>query len=137
MVWLIQYIFKFYLKLFFCILAAIFLLYAFIAKETAYYYCNNSCITIIAHQKGNGLFFRVYDGIMLSKYSYLFFSYAEYPSETYIYIKKEKINGKIVVENFTKPIQYKGILDNVDFYISSYDSDEIGYMDLRYLHLIF
>ncbi len=55
----------------------------------------------------------------------------------HIYIKREKNNGKIIVENFTEPVKYKGVLNNVDFYVSSYDSNEIKYRDLRYSYLIF
>ena len=113
------------------------LLCLFLTKETAYYYCDEICITIIQHHQGRDTFFRVYDGIMVSRYSYLFFPYAEYPLETYIYIKREKNNGKIIVENFTEPAKYKGVLNNVDFYVSSYDSNEIKYRDLRYSYLIF
>lgn len=112
-------------------------LYVFIAKETAYYYCDEVCITIIQHHKGRDTFFRVYDGIIISRNAYLIIPYAEYPLETYIYIKRERKNGKIIVENFTKPVKYKGVLNNVDFHISSYDSNEIKYRNLRYSYLIF
>lgn len=111
--------------------------YLFLAKETAYYYCDEICITIIQHHQGRDTFFRVYDGIVLSRYSYLFFSYAEYPPETYVYIKNKKMNGKIVVENFVEPVRYKGILNNTTFHVAPYDSEEIKYRDLRYLYLFF
>lgn len=132
-----KYILNIFFKLFIFVLILVFLLCLFLTKETAYYYCDEICITIIQHHQGRDTFFRVYDGIMVSRYSYLFFPYAEYPLETYIYIKREKNNGKIIVENFTEPVKYKGVLNNVDFYVSSYDSNEIKYRDLRYSYLIF
>lgn len=132
-----NYILSFYFKVIFLISISIFLAYLFLAKETAYYYCDEICITIIQHHQGRDTFFRVYDGIVLSRYSYLFFSYAEYPLETYIYIKRKKNNGKIIVENFTELVKYKGVLNNVDFHVAPYDSEEIKYRDLRYLYLFF
>ena len=119
-----NYILSFYFKVVFLISISIFLAYLFLAKE-------------IQHHQGRDTFFRVYDGIVLSRYSYLFFSYAEYPPETYVYIKNKKMNGKIVVENFVEPVRYKGILNNTTFHVAPYDSEEIKYRDLRYLYLFF
>ena len=132
-----NYILSFYFKVVFLISISIFLAYLFLAKETAYYYCDEICITIIQHHQGRDTFFRVYDGIIISRNAYLIVPYAEYPLETYIDIKREKNNGKIIVENFTEPVKYKGVLNNVDFHVSSYDSNEIKYRDLRYSYLIF
>ena len=67
-----NYILSFYFKVVFLISISIFLAYLFLAKETAYYYCDEICITIIQHHQGRDTFFRVYDGIVLSRYSYLF-----------------------------------------------------------------
>ena len=132
-----KYILNIFFKLFIFVLILVSLLCLFLTIETASYYFDDIWITIILLHQGWDTFFRVYDGIMVSRYSYLFFPYAEYPLETYIYIKREKNNGKIIVENFTEPVKYKGVLNNVDFYVSSYDSNEIKYMDLRYSYLIF
>lgn len=132
-----RYIFRIFIILLIFILIFAFLLYLFLAKETAYYYCDEICITIIQHHQGRDTFFRVYDGIIISRNAYLIVPYAEYPLETYIYIKRKKNNGKIIVENFTEPVKYKGVLNNVDFHVSSYDSNEIKYRDLRCLYLFF
>lgn len=132
-----RYILRIFFTLLLFILILVFLLYLFIAKEIAYYYCDELCITIIQHHKGGDTFFRVYDGIIISRNAYLIVPYAEYPLETYIYIKREKNHGKIIMENFTEPVKYKGVLHNVDFHVSSYDSNEIKYRDLRYSYLIF
>lgn len=67
-----RYIFRILIILLIFILIFAFLLYLFLAKETAYYYCDEICITIIQHHQGRDTFFRVYDGIVLSRYSYLF-----------------------------------------------------------------
>lgn len=132
-----RYILIIFFISFLFILVLFFLLYLFISKEMSYYYCDEVCITIIQHHRGVDTFFRVYDGIVVSRHAYLIVPYAEYPVETYIYIKKQKNNEKIVVENFTKPIKYKGILNNVEFHVSSYDSNEIKYKNLRYSYLFF
>ncbi|UNU73961.1 hypothetical protein LU293_03430 [Moraxella nasovis] len=132
-----RYIIIFYFKIIILLLSLIILLYLFIAKEKAYYYCDDICITIIQHNAGRDTFFRVYDGILLSRYAYLIYSYAEYPNETYIYIKNKKIDGKIIVENFTMPVKYKGKLNNANFYLSSYESSEIKFTELKYLYLFF
>ena len=132
-----KYVLSFYFNVIFLISISIFLAYLFLAKETCYYYCDEICITIIQHHQGRDTFFRVYDGIIISRNAYLIVPYAEYPLETYIYIKRKKNNGKIIVENFTEPVKYKGVLNNVDFHVSSYDSNEIKYRDLRYSYLIF
>lgn len=117
------------------------MIYHFIAKETAYYYCDDICITIIKHHKGRDTFFRVYDGVLLSKYSYIFFNYAEYPNETYIYIRNKKVDGKIIIENFTLPVKYYGKLNNAIFYLSTNNEDDddnkTKFVDLKNLNLLF
>ena len=91
-----NYILSFYFKVVFLISISIFLAYLFLAKETAYYYCDEICITIIQHHQGRDTFFRVYDGIIISRNAYLIVPYAEYPLETYIYIKRKKNNSSYI-----------------------------------------
>lgn len=55
-VFITKYILNFYLKLIFFILISVLFLYVFIVKETAYYYCDEVCITIIQHHKGRDAF---------------------------------------------------------------------------------
>ncbi|OOS01666.1 hypothetical protein B0189_11090 [Moraxella cuniculi] len=132
---ILSHILKFYLKLILFLISVLLIFYLFISKEKAYYYCNNSCITIIQHTKGTNTFLRVYQGIVFSKNANVFYSYAEYPPETYIYIKNDDNNQKIVIENFTLPVQYKGNLEYIDFRIGPYDNNGLKYTKLRYFYL--